>query len=490
MLEHGIEIIEIAVGGVVVEEVRSSVHFVVGTAPVHLTDTPTVNEPILISDQVSAARYFGSYSDPNTAGYTLPQAVYLLGLNKFPVSVFVNVFDPDTMTSLISDQSRTFVGDTLSLVPSSSLVSVKSADGTTTYPGTAYTYDPATGVLSRNTSGPISANATVRVSYNAPDPTQVELADIIGGISAEYERTGLQLIDECWSRFGFNPKIIICPGFSHNSAVAGAMKAASARPRAQALIDAPPGTTMRQALESRGSSSAVPAFLSAEERAIYLYPNPMLFDPAQEAVVEVPYSALMGGVIAKTDRELGYWYSPSSKSLSSAVEALTVYPSWHPEDFETEANLLNEAGIVTIIRRYGGSFQTWGNRNSSYPTNTRPTNFIATRRTLDIIYESLVYASLQYLDLQLTRGWIDSVLETVNEFLNVLVGRGALYIGSKCLFDPSKNALSTLQQGRVRFTLSLMSPPPVEKIEYEVALDVSLLRSVFESPQNEFAGIV
>lgn len=484
-LEHGFEVIELRQGGVIVEEVRSSVVFMVGSAPIQLSATPTINEPILITDERSFSQYFGSPYDPRTVGYSLPISYYAMGLNRLPLTIVVNVFDPDASKTAVAGEVFTFDRfGLISLMPRSTLTNVRSSDGSTTYPNTAYTYDANTGVLAIAASGsPISAGDTVLVDYSKPDPSLVNAAAIVGGVNEEYDRTGLSLVETCRSRFGFAPKLILAPYFSHLVSVANAMKRATTSVRAMALIDAPPETTIRQALESRGTESVVPSFNSPEERAIYVYPDHYLTHPGTSESVRVPYSAILAGVIAKVDRELGYHYSPSNKAISGQ-ESLAAYPTFDPENFDTEVNLLNEAGIVTVVQQYGRGLVTWGNRNASYPSNTRPTNFISIRRTCDIVYDSVIQACMQYLDDILTRGFIDAVCETVNEFLNVLIGRQALYLGSVCYFDPARNPVSQLAQGRPIFSLRLMSPPPVEKITFEVFVDAQLIRSVLESSET------
>ena len=115
-------------------------------------------------------------------------------------------------------------------------------------------------------------------------------------------------------------------------------------------------------------------------------------------------------------------------------------------DPTSEVNALNECGVVTVFNSYGSGFRTWGNRSAAYPTSTNPTNFINVRRTADILHESVEYSMLQFMDYPIDNGLIDSICETVNQFIRTLIGRGAL-IDGKCSFNADKNPATEIANG-------------------------------------------
>ncbi len=117
----------------------------------------------------------------------------------------MNVFDPAVHKSSVAAEAGTFVADQIPLahVGVANEV-VKSSDGITTYvKGTDYTIDYPSGAITRLSTGSIAAAASIKTSYDWAEVSKVVSDDIIGGIDAGTGlRTGLELIDEVFTRFG------------------------------------------------------------------------------------------------------------------------------------------------------------------------------------------------------------------------------------------------------------------------------------------------
>lgn len=90
---HGVETIEIEKGARTIRTVKTAVIGLVGTAPIQNVDEEyrTINEPVLISSDVDATKYFGTATD----GYTIPQALDAIFDQGAGVVLVVNVFDPE-----------------------------------------------------------------------------------------------------------------------------------------------------------------------------------------------------------------------------------------------------------------------------------------------------------------------------------------------------------------------------------------------------------
>jgi phage tail sheath protein FI len=146
-------------------------------------------------------------------------------------------------------------------------------------------------------------------------------------------------------------------------------------------------------------------------------------------------------------------------------------------DASTEANLLNEKGIVTTFNSFGSGLRTWGNRSAAFPSSTAPSNFISVQRTADILHESVELAMLQFIDLPISNALIDSIRDSVNSFINVLIQRGAIIDGS-CTYDPSKNPSTVTGAGQLIFDVTFMPPTPAERITFESFIDINLLASL------------
>ncbi len=100
---HGVETIEIEKGARTIRTVKTAVVGLVGTAPIHNVDEEykTINEPVLISSDVDAVKYFGNATD----GFTIPQALDAIFDQGAGVVLVVNVFDPEKHNS-VSDVTK------------------------------------------------------------------------------------------------------------------------------------------------------------------------------------------------------------------------------------------------------------------------------------------------------------------------------------------------------------------------------------------------
>ena len=412
---HGVETIEIVKGPIPVREVKSAVIFLVGTAPVHLTKPADVSEDDWYAQTINnpvlvLRREDGiTYFGDATPGYTIPYALDAIFDHGGSTIIVVNVFDPRRH---------------------------KNSDG-------------------------------------QPDPSTVTQADIIGTYDPTTgKRSGLKVIDELYSRFGFTAKLILCPVYCESPGVMAEMVALCETHRALALIDAPAGLTPQQVINARGAGGQLN---TSAYRAVICYPHLKVYDTATNTERLEPFSQRLAGVIAKVDHEEGYWYSPSNHEILGIIGVERPI-TCAINDPNTEANLLNENGIVTIFNSFGTGYRVWGNRSAAWPTKSDPKNFISVRRTADIIAESIEYATLQFLDKPITVA-IDGVLSMVNAFIRTLIGRGALVDG-KCYFLKDKNPETELANGHLTFTYEIMPPTPAERITFEQVINIELLKKL------------
>ena len=307
------------------------------------------------------------------------------------------------------------------------------------------------------------------------DISEVELSDIIGEVDAQGKRTGLQAFKNSYSLFGFYPKTLIVPKYCEDDAVAAEINAVAGNIRAIGLIDAPVGTSPQQAITGRGPLGTINYNFSSD-RLVLCYPQLKVYDTGTDTEKLEPYSQRLAGVIAAKDIEKGYHWSPSNTEIKGIIGVERNLTSMI-NDPNSEVNLLNEAGIMTVFNSFGTGFRTWGNRSSAYPASTHPTNFINIRRTADILHESVEYSMLQFIDYPIDNGLIDSICESVNAFIRTLIGRGAL-IDGKCKFNSVKNTPEEIANGHLLFDIEFMPPTPAERITFESFINIDLLRNL------------
>ena len=304
----------------------------------------------------------------------------------------------------------------------------------------------------------------------------VKIGDINGGIDAVTgKRTGLKAFEDCYSLFGYYPKTIIAPVFCEDTAVVTEINTICNKIRAMGIVDAPVGATVQDVIKGRGPQGTI-NFNTSSERIILCYPHLKVYDSTTDSIKLQPYSQRLAGVIAAKDVEKGYHWSPSNTEIQGIVGVERQLTSMI-NDPTSEVNTLNEAGVVTVFNSYGSGLRTWGNRTAAYPSSTHPTNFINVRRTADILHESVEYAMLQFIDFPIDNGLIDSICETVNQFIRTLIGRGAL-IDGKCSFNSEKNPTTEIANGHLTFDIEFMPPTPAERITFESFINIELLKSL------------
>lgn len=477
---HGVETIEITSGGRAVKLVKSSVIGLVGTAPIFQAAEADrfINHPVQILSDVDAAKYFGSA----TEGYTIPAALDAIRDCGRGVALVVNVFDPAVHKTYQAPATRNFGSDgKISLgCTGVSALAVRNPGGVPYVAGTDYDLDPAKGVITRRATGAIAASAAVTVEFYYADPTKVTPADIIGGINAAGNRTGLQGFADCYNLYGYFPKNLIAPVYSTQNAVAVELIAMATRLRGHALIDAPIGATVAQAIAGRGPMGSI-NFNTSSPRAILCFPHARRYDTATNAEVLEPLSQRAAGVMAETDIAEGYWVSPSNHEIAGII-GMERRISAMINDPNSEANLLNEAGVVTLFNSFGSGIRLWGNRSAAWPSSAHATNFISIRRTLDIIHESVEYAMLQFIDGPLDLARIDSILATVNGLVRKLIADGALVDG-RYWFKPEDNTVEELAAGHLTLRNDLTPPSPLERISFKSRYSTEGLAKLYKAAE-------
>lgn len=406
---HGIETIVKTAGAVSINTVKTAVIFLVGTAPIQNTTTP---------DGEDEASWYDSL------------------INK-PVLITKE-----------SDALKYFGENT-----------------------TGYTIPSALSAIFDHGSGPVIVvnvfDPREHVTGETPDPLKVTSADIVG--SSTDGRTGLQIIKDLYSLYGFSAKIIISPTFCEQATVMAEMLSLAEQHRCVALIDAATGLSVSQAITARGTGNILN---TSSYRGILCYPKAKINN-----VLE-PLSQRLAGVIAATDNALGYWYSPSNQVIQG-ITGMERPLSFGMSDENSDMNLLNAAGFVSIYNNFGSGYKAWGNRSAAYPTHTDPKVFIPVIRTSDVIAESIEYYVMNYLDKPINIV-IDGVLSDVNAFIRTLVGRGALIDGN-CIFDKAENSATEMSAGHLVFTYNMMPPTPAEKITFNQVINISMLESLLNS---------
>ncbi|MFV0400982.1 MAG: phage tail protein [Oscillospiraceae bacterium] len=344
-----------------------------GTAPVHMVGGQ-VNVPVLGNMYKDAVEALG-YSD-NWTNYSLCQAIYShYVLYRAAPAVFVNLLDPSKHKKAVAAKDVP-LADEQCLLPLDAIkgsVKVKeAASGSAEYVvDEDYTlfYSGENLILEVLAGGSISTSATaLNIAYDEVDPSMITKTDVIGGFDvATKKSTGLELVDAVFPKFLVIPDLLVCPGFSSDPEVAAVMGAKMHNINGiftgQAHIDADSKTVTHY--------TDIPQWKKDNnifrENQIVLWPKEKMADRTFNKSVQ------MAGLMAQTDSIYGCpTESPSNKSMQITAtvldDATDTTPATEVNLDITQANYLNQNGIVTALNFIGG-FVAWGNETACYPAN-------------------------------------------------------------------------------------------------------------------------
>jgi phage tail sheath protein FI len=469
-LVHGVETVEVNTPSGLVRVVKSAVIYLIGT---DYKDAETLNTPILCNNASDDALYFGNPDDFQDDNYTIPHALKFIRAQGGGAATIIvmNVFDRNSMTYEIEEESHAITNRkiTLDYYPLSAVV-VTNVGGSTTYTlGTDYTISGRVITIINNA---LANGVSLLSTYDAGDTDLVTGTEIIGSTSTN---TGIYGARRCYTEFGLVPKIFICPEYSQLPAVASALTAEMSRHKAICIIDSE-AQSRAQSITDRNNPAK--AFGTASERAFLCYPKIDAYWSGRGENYPFWYSQFIAGVISATDNNpaLGFHYSPSNQPIQLALG--TQFPvTCAPNDSagDTDASLLNAAGITTVFGAPASGLKVWGNYSASHPSVSNAYSFLCVRRTMDIVHESLEFAALQFIDKPITQSLIDAIRASGNDFVRTLIARGALLPGSKITYDPARNSPAQIAAGRLTFGISAMVPTPNQIMTYESFLDISLL---------------
>lgn len=302
------------------------------------------------------------------------------------------------------------------------------------------------------------------------------IANVIGGVnSATGAYEGVQAFLGAESKLGVVPRILLAPGFTHQrpanpaqqgqflaNPVVSEMVGIAERLRAVIIADGPNTTDEAAVAYSNDFGSA----------RVYVCDPWVLKTNSAGDIVAKPGSPCVAGLIAKSDNDRGFWWSPSNQNINGIIG--TARPvDFALGDANARANLLNEQGIATIIRQDG--YRLWGNRTLASDPKWM---FLSVRRTADMINDSLLRAHLWAVDRNITKTYMQDVIEGVNAYLRHLVAIGAI-LGGKCWADPELNSPDQIAQGKVYFDFDFTPPYPAEHITFRSQMVQDYLTEIF-----------
>ncbi len=291
----------------------------------------------------------------------------------------------------------------------------------------------------------------IRVEEGADDAET--LSNVIGGVdvsTGQYQ--GVQALLAAESQVHVTPRLLIAPGFTHLSGGAVVTEMVSVAERLRAVIIADgPNTNDIDAIAYRDTFGS--------DRIYMVDPWVRVWDTTTNAEAVRPASGRVAGLIAKSDNERGFWWSPSNQEINGIVGTARAV-DFALGDANARANFLNENEVTTIIQKDG--YRLWGNRSCSSDPKWA---FLSVRRTADMINESLLRAHMWAVDRNINRTYLEDVLEGVNAYLRHLRAVGAIINGTAWA-DAELNTPDQISQGKVYIDFDFSANYPAEHITF------------------------
>jgi phage tail sheath protein FI len=297
----------------------------------------------------------------------------------------------------------------------------------------------------------------VRVTKGADDAAT--LTNLLGNGT---NRTGVHALLSAETTIAVTPRILIVPEFGDEVSLIQEMIPIAERLRAVIVADGP-NSTDANAITYRNNFGS--------DRVYLVDPAVKFWDTAANAEATQPASARVAGVIARSDNERGYWWSPSNREMYG-VTGTARGVDFELGNSESRANYLNENEIATIIHVDG--FRLWGNRSCSSDPKWA---FLSVRRTADMIHEALLRSHLWAVDRNITATYLEDVTAGVNAYLAGLTAKGAI-IGGRCWADEELNTPASIASGRVYFNFDFSPPYPAERITFRSHLTNAYLANI------------
>ncbi|WP_441228020.1 phage tail sheath C-terminal domain-containing protein [Tardiphaga sp. 20_F10_N6_6] len=462
---HGVEVIDINDGARPIPTVRASVIGIVGTAPDADATAFPLNTPVLIAgSRVEAAKLDTTGDEQGTLPEALDSILDQSGAVVVVVRVEEGETDAETLANVLGGVDAA-TGQYLGIYAFKAAESVLGfaprillAPGFTdervtggllavnvTTAGTGYTTAPAVTFTGGGGSG-AEATATVvggavtavTVTKHGSGYTSAPAVAFTGGGGTGAVGT---------ASFGTAGNAVVAELIGIAESLRGV------------IIADGPNTNDADAIAYAGDFGS---------DRVYLV-DPQVIRTGSDGNTESAYaSPCVAGLIAKSDAERGWWWSPSNQEING-IQGTFRAIDFKLGDSNARANLLNEKNVATIIRQSG--FLLWGNRSLSG-------GFLCVRRTQDIIDDSLAAAHMWAVDQGITKNYITEVVERVNSYLRYLVTQGAI-LGGSCWADPDLNTPDQIAQGKVFFDFDFTPVYPAEHITFRSHLVDDYIKDIF-----------
>ncbi|MCR1567180.1 phage tail sheath protein [Mixta sp.] len=291
-------------------------------------------------------------------------------------------------------------------------------------------------------------------------------SNIIGTTDENGRYTGMKALLSAQTQLGVKPRILGVPGLDALE-VATALAGIAQQLRAFAYVSAWGCKTISEAMAYRENFS--------QRELMVIWPDFIAWNTTANQSETAYATARALGLRAKIDTETG-WHKTLSNVGINGVTGISASVFWDLQQTGTDADLLNEACVTTLIRKDG--FRFWGNRTCSDDPLFAFENYT---RTAQVIADTMAEAHMWANDKPLTPVLVRDIIAGINAKFRELVSAGYL-LGASCWYDDTANDKDTLKAGKLFIDYDYTPVPPLE--------DLTLRQRITDSYLATFAASV
>ncbi|CAI1177351.1 Phage tail sheath protein [Serratia proteamaculans] len=273
-------------------------------------------------------------------------------------------------------------------------------------------------------------------------------SNIIGGADENGRYTGMKALLTAQAVTGVKPRILGVPGLD-TLEVATALAGICQQLRAYGYISAYGCKTISEAIAYRDNFS--------QRELMLIWPDFLAWDTTGNVSATAFATARALGLRAKIDTETG-WHKTLSNVGVNGVTGISASVFWDLQAPGTDADLLNEAGVTTLVRKDG--FRFWGNRSCSDDPLFLFENYT---RTAQVLADTMAEAHMWAVDKPVTATLIRDIVEGIKAKFRELKSNGYI-IDADCWYDESANDKETLKAGKLYIDYDYTPVPPLEDL--------------------------
>ncbi|EPN9364696.1 phage tail sheath protein [Cronobacter muytjensii] len=294
------------------------------------------------------------------------------------------------------------------------------------------------------------------------------VSNIIGGTDENGQLTGMKALLTAEAVTGVKPRILGVPGFD-TLEVAVALASICQKLRAFGYVSAWGCKTVSDVIAYRKNFG--------QRELMLIWPDFIAWNTTTSASDTAFATARALGLRARIDQETG-WHKTLSNVAVNGVTGISASVFWDLQEPGTDADLLNQAGVTTLIRKDG--FRFWGNRCCSDDPLFLFENYT---RTAQVLADTIAEAHMWAMDKPVTPTLIRDIVDGINAKFRELKTAGYI-VDAQCWVDESANDKETLKAGKLMIDYDYTPVPPLENLTLRQRITDKYLANLISSVAN------